>query len=628
MRRAIAFLPVLGSALGWSLGWGVEIPSARAASAAPAVSRDIAPQAPAAGQPAATQAGAPAATALDQALALVPPGAIAFVILPAPKHASDDLQQCLERMNRPEVAIAGRPIDQAKAYYGISGSFDDKGPVALSVFHPRTEGTPPPMVLSLPATDPRAFIEANLAKAPEFGPDGYRMSNGTAVHAKAGARHVHLSTDADALAAFDPGAGIGAALRTRLGERGAALLAKGDLVAWAGRDAIQPAVRRAADQASRQMPVDSPFSAQMNEFRQAATRLLDGVEDGLVVVDLDPLGLGVRTFARFADGSEIAGLAAGGKDREARFDRLPRQPFYAAGRVDVDGLGGAAALQAILAKLPGAPALPDWLVRTKDAVRAIQMAIYPSKLALAAGGLLNDSALYLETETPDTVRDGIRDAILAMKGEERGLRRDPTWQPDKTLKSGEVADAYEVAETVVASNDANPADLSMSRLIAQGIYGSRGLVGFVRRMQGGVMMTFSQRADVLERATKTASGAPSLAADPVIGAYREWLIDRPELGRADVELYIGVGQFGKLFQQVLTMVPGGDKAPVPQIPTSVEPIALALEVDKGTIETAAVLPSGVLGLMADGLKAQFMGAPPSAPAAPATPATPATKETR
>ncbi|MBL9120700.1 MAG: hypothetical protein JNL80_12395 [Phycisphaerae bacterium] len=561
---------------------------------------------------------APAATTkadpLDAALALIPKDAIAFVVVPNPKRASDDLQQCLERMNRPEASLGGRPIDQAKAYFGMSASFDDKAPLVLSVFRGATEGGPARMLLSLPATDPKAFLDGNLTKAPEIAPDAYRTADGQLVYGRAGERHAHLAPDPETVRGYAPGEGIGLTIRSRLGERGTILLGKGDLVAWAGSDAIRPALRTASERAANEMPSDAPFAAQANEMRATATRLLEGLDDGLLAIDVDPLGLGVRTFAKFADGSELAGLTAGGKDREPRFDRVPKQPFYAAGRIDIDGLGGGSALEALLAKLPGTPGLPTWLSKAKDSVRAIQLGIFPSKLALAAGGLLNDSVLFLETAQPDLVRDGLREAILSLKGEQGGLRREPTWEADRTLKSGDVADAFEVAETVVSSKDTNPVDLSMRRMITQGIYGSRGLVGFVKRQQDGVTMTFSQRADVLDRATKTASGAPSLSGDPVIGAYREWLIDRPDKGRADVELYIGVGQFGKLFKQVLTLVPGGDQMQAPDIPTSVEPVAFALEVDSGAIESATVIPSGVLGVAFDGVKSQVMGGQRSRPA--------------
>src|SRR5262245_59651694 len=71
-------------------------------------------------------------TALDAALALVPKDAKAFIAIPNPKRSSDELQQCFERMDRPELAVAGRPIDQAKAALKVGAAFDDKGPLAVA----------------------------------------------------------------------------------------------------------------------------------------------------------------------------------------------------------------------------------------------------------------------------------------------------------------------------------------------------------------------------------------------------------------------------------------------------------------------------------------------------------------
>jgi hypothetical protein len=380
-------------------------------------------------------ATAPAVSALDAALALVPKGAVAFVVLPNPKQASDDLQQCVERMNRAEASLGGRPIDQLKALYGISGSFDDKGPAALSVMAYPSPGAAPPIVLSLPSIDPAAFLSGNFTKAPEVAEDAYRTAAGLLIHARAGEKHVHLSLDRDTLHAFEPGGGMAESVRTRLGERGAALLKKGDLIAWAGRDAIQPALRQAALDGGRAVQSDSPFAAQANEMRSTLMRLFEGLDDTLLVLDMDPLGLGIRTFASCAKESEIGSLASGGADREPRFDRVPRQPFYLAGRVDIDGMGGMKALESLVAKLPGAPQLPAWLVKAKDAISAMQMGIFPSKLALAAGGVLNDSAIFLETKQPEVVRDGVREAILSMKGESGGLRVDPAWEADRAKPS-------------------------------------------------------------------------------------------------------------------------------------------------------------------------------------------------
>jgi len=558
----------------------------------------------------APRANATANTALD----LVPMDAIAFVIVPNAKKTNDDLQQCLERMNRPETAFGGRPIDQMKALLGVSVAFDDNGSIALVALPPLPEGESDRLLGFVPTTDAKGFLSGNFTPLPDVSPDAYRRKDGTTIFAKGAGTHVVLSNDRATLEAFKPGASIATAVRVRLGARGSELLDRGDIVAWGGSQAVKRMVERASlDGANGPIPATMPFAAQIGEAHRRALALLEGLDNGLIAIEVDPLGIGIRTFARARDGSELAALTAGGTNRGGTLDRLPQQRFYLAFRVDVDGAGGTSALNALLKHVPGEPSLPGWLAASKDRLHAIQMAIFPSKLGIAAGGILNDALLFLETDAPDVVRGSIRDAVMAMEGESHGVRRAPNWEANRTLKSGETTDAFEVVETVTQTGNAG--DLAIRRGIAHAIFGGRGFVGFVKQTRGGVAMTFSQRADVLERATNVGqlpgAGGRSLADDATIKAYRSWLIDR-----ADIEGFIGVGQFGKLLQQIASMVGGvggvgGDQPSLPQIPASVEPIAFALEIDKGTVESALVIPSGVLGVFFDAAKQQA-----GAPAAP------------
>ena len=52
----------------------------------------------------------------------------------------------------------------------------------------------------------------------------------------------------------------------------------------------------------------------------------------------------------------------------------------------------------------------------------------------------------------------------------------------------------------------------------------------------------------------------------------------------------------RVSSQIARMVPGGGEAMLPEIPTNVEPIAFGLTVRPDSVETALVLPAGVLGL--------------------------------
>jgi hypothetical protein len=544
-----------------------------------------------------------AADPLETALGLVPSRAAAFLVVPSLKRASDELQQCIERMDRPDAALAGRPIDQLKAALGVSVGVDDLGALAIVQL---PKGDAFGAVAIVPVKDPKEFLEGNFRRAADKGEDAWTNASGTTVYAKVMDSHVVLGDDAETVRGFAKDAGIGAAVAERLGARGAAMMAKGDVIAWAGHSALQAQMREADATARAQMP-EGELAARFEEERKRMAELMAGLEDGLMVVDLDPLGVGLRTFAKAKADSDLGALLKGGTDGASTFDRLPAQPFYAVGRIDIAGIGGIAALERLLARVPTAPTLPAWLTSARDDVRGLQFGVYPSKMGIAAGGLLNDAYLVIETAKPDVVRESMRQAILATAGEFAGVKREPTWTKDKELKGGSVADAFEVKETPVPG-----AAAGYGPIVSQVVFGSRGFVGFVRPVSNAVMMTFSQRVDVLERGVAVSSGAgKSLANDGTIKSYRPWLIEN-----ADIEGFLGVGQLGKLMQQVAGMVPGGDSDAMPKIPTTVEPVAFAAEIDQASFETALVMPATVLALFYDQIKAQMLGGRPAA--APAT----------
>jgi hypothetical protein len=541
---------------------------------------------------------------LAAALALVPADAAAFVAIPSPKLLSDDLGECIARMDRPETAITGRPIDQVKALLGVSANFDDSGP--LVIVQARRGDDLAPLAI-LPSTDPPAFAAANFTAVPESGDDAWRTRDGSVVFVKPLARHVAIGPDAETVRGFVQPAdgGIVARVRERLGPRGIELALRGDAIAWGGSSAL--AATLAAMEASTEAAlVDAPaaslpFNAiAARDAQRRIAELLRGVSDGLVVIDVDPLGVSLRTFARFDASSELAQLAAGGPARSTRFDRVPKAPFYLALRADVSGLGGVAAVERLLALLPGGATLPPWIAEQREHLHALQFIVSPSRMGIATGGLLNEATLFLASDRPEELRRGIRSALEASAGSADGVARSVSVEIDKSLRSGETADAFEIQETVLPDVPAERVvELGIRRAVAQAIFGSRGFVGFIKPVAKGAIMTFSQRTDVLGRAIEASSGRGTLGEDATLSSYADWLIED-----ADIEGFVGVGHFGKLLQQLASIVPGGEGIPLPQIPTSVEPIAFALDLRDGAAESALVVPTGVLALVYDQIRGQ------------------------
>ena len=532
------------------------------------------------------------AESLDATLARIPREAIAVVAVPSLKSASDDLQLALDRMGRAEAALGGRPIDLLKAQARIGPGFDDRGSLAAWVL-PRGDAVA--HVAAIPVTDADEFVAGTFSPIPGRDDGAMRAPIGDfAVWIRKTPTHVIVSDRADALGTNDADAaqGIGPVLAERLGTRGGELMRMADLVAWSSA----PALRRQA--AERRAP------AEMAALESRMAELFGQVDDALLAVDFDALAIGVRALARFAPETEVARAIPGGPVAVADgglLARLPAAPFYGALGVDLEAMGGASRVRSFLSTIPGSErvTLPEWIDAVQGKVKQVQVAAYPSKLAILSGGVLNDASFVVVTDEPASVKAALRAWVESQAGESAGIRREPTWEDARTLKDGSTVTAFAVKETVTG-----PGGDALERVFRQLIVSSRGLHGFAREVPGALVVTYSQRTDVLGRATAAASraaGTKSLADHPVVRAMQPWLVPQP-----DLVLFVGVGELLTAARQVAESVPGMDPALVPAAAAGIEPLAAAFRSRDRTWEGALVIPSGILGLGFDAARARVM----------------------
>jgi hypothetical protein len=596
---------------------------------------------------------------LDRALSWIPETAISFVVVPQVKAASDDLAALVEAMGQGGFLAMGRPVDVLKAQFGIGANLDEKAPIAV-YFPPSTEAVDgkdgkkaesgaagaaggasdgnvadgnvadgeavdgnaafeafaarPVVVLGV--TDADAFLAANLTVAPDKGEGAYTTSNGMVVFARKLDGRVALGPTPESLPTADA-RGIGERFRARLKPDEAQWLARADLVAWGSRDAMHAAAEAGRNARIPEVPAQGAPGGfggsreQQEAFRAKSLEVIDMLADGVIVVDIDPLGVFIGSVGVAEPSSPLAAVTAGGAGSPAKFDRLPGNPFYLALAADLDGLGGAAKLGELL-DFGGISraVLPEWVFTDGADLRSLQFAAYPSKLGVAIGGALNDSTLFVSTRNPAGTVERIRQSIAAFAGEANGVRREPNWTAEKKLKSGDTATAFELKETVFDA--AQRPGLDTERLVQQFIFGSRGLNGLLRQSADGVVITFSQRPDVLSRAVGATQGGKTLANDPTVQSIEEWLpVQR------DVEVMVGVGQLVNLGTQIASSFVSEEqlKALVPPVDKDAEPIALTIDIDGGRVRSAIVLPAAVLKIAASaGARAGRGGAGGGGPA--------------
>jgi hypothetical protein len=115
------------------------------------------------------------------------------------------------------------------------------------------------------------------------------------------------------------------------------------------------------------------------------------------------------------------------------------------------------------------------------------------------------------------------------------------------------------------------------------------------------VVTYSQRIDVLDRATKAANGTATknFGSNATVRAMVPWLV--PD---ADVVVFMGVGQLLGAARQIAESLPVVPLEMVPVAPEGMEPVAAAMRSKDGTWESALVLTPGVMGVAFDAAKAR------------------------
>ncbi len=542
----------------------------------------------------------PGVAAFQKAIDMAPIDAVSLAVVPDAKSLGEDMGELAAKLQRMQALTEMKPLDLLKSQFGIGPGMNDGG--AFVVWFMVAADQSLRWCALIPTTDNAQFLHSNLQATPIVAPDAFEW-RGQTVYAKNMQGFVVISENPELARSYAPKPGLAERLQTRLGERGFAVLCDGEIGLWAGPQSLAD-IQKGSQQAEVALvqnlaaakekdnsPADTKVPAQDSSARARVSKLMQGLTDGVLSIDIDPLGVLLRSYAVLDPASELGKSARGGVHAGVNLNRLPRGPFVMAAAADMDGLGGTQAFLDLAAQIPGGEQVPAWLEQNKNISSAIQFAIYPSKLGVVGGGILNDAMLWISTTDSAKVNSILEQWMLSLSGEVDGQMREVTWEKDRVLKNTITTNAYAMKDIPLPKNGqparkANP----MQRMARSLVFGPKGPNGFVKTFPDGVFVTFSQRPDVLEKAAKTAAGANSLETDPVITALRAWMMPKP-----DALAFIGVGSLLNVVRQAANMFPVGGFE-LPDAPPDLEPIAFALCVNGGKIETSTMIPTNVIGV--------------------------------
>lgn len=546
----------------------------------------------------------PGVAAFMKAIDMAPVDAVSLAVVPDAKSLGEDMGELAAKLQRMQALTEMKPLDLLKSQLGVGPGMNDRG--AFVAWFVVAADQSLQWCALIPTTDSAQFLQANLEATPATAPDAFSW-RGKTVYAKSIDGWVVVSQNADLARSYVSKPGLVERLKNRLGEPGFSLLCDGDIGLWAGPQSLAD-IRNAGQQTAEAMEgatakpneknITNPDSKadtksdQQKSSRDRVAKLMEGLTDGVTSIDVDPLGVLLRTYAVLDPASELGKSARGGAHAGANLNRLPRGPFVVAVSADMAGLGGTQAFLDLAAQIPGGEEVPAWVEQNKNVASAIQFAIYPSKLGVVGGGLLNEAMLWIATADSAKAKSVLEQWMLSLSGEVDGQKRDATWEKDRVLKNGISTDAYAIKDIPLPKNG-QPARKSnpMERIVRSLMYGPKGPNGFVKTFSDGVFVTFSQRPDVIEKAANCATGTNSLESDAVLTALRGWMMPKP-----DALAFVGVGSLLNVVRQAANAFPMGG-IEIPDAPPDLEPIAFALSVDGSKIETSTMIPTNVIGVV-------------------------------
>ena len=527
--------------------------------------------------------------ALDDLAAMLDPSADAVLLTPQLKHASEQFTQLMQGMDRAQLMLGSRPLDQLQSFVDITTGVDEFGGAAALLFMGDEDepiDTPEQLmartVFVVPVRDHTAFREANFDPDPA-GSDGLLHSSGFVFHVRDVGHYAVMGVNAERVMAYQPAGMAEQWLRT-LGDEGHTRLRAGEVLCIGNRRATDRLVTLIAD----------TLPDELGEiYRPWTLAMLDAHEPPgdrgrfAAVFDFDPLALIVREMITMdTHGMEpgaapalVGGLLGG----------LPDRPHHAVGAVDLRRPATRAMLDFVSRYTRSGAPPPDWL-RAVDTAQVV-FARKPGSAADAfKGGLLSDSTIVLRSSEPRAVRFQLLRWLESLGETEPGAT--VSIDENKTLSTGEVVD-------VVSVDWQPPANEPMHGPLKAMLIGAFGWRGHVLLRDDAVLITLGRSAASRARAES------QLSNNAMVQAMLAWLPQTP----AGL-VFLPVAENMTLAEQVMSQLPFVEPVDLPEPAGFVPPIALAIDLADRTgggagggaidvVGITTIVPAQALTLVAD-----------------------------
>ncbi len=529
-------------------------------------------------------AASPSSDPLDEIASMLDASADAVLLTTHLKRSSEQFTQLMQGMDRAQLMLGSRPLDQLQSVVDITTSVDEfRGAAAVVSLDGDAISTPAQLlahtVFVIPVRDHATFRDANFE--PGETPDALVHSSGFTFHARDVRQYVLLGVDKQRVVDYKPGGANEQWIRA-LGDEGHKRLRQGEVVFVANR--------RATDRLAQFIADMLPGDFGRDDHRWAMAMLDASVPSGhrgllTAVFDFDPLALIIREMVTFDAGgieagqsrSLAGGLLAGMADR----------PHYVAAAVDLRRPATRAMVDVTARQLSGGRP-PHWV----DLIDSAQVLV-AQKQGMPAdafrGGLLSDSAIVLRGEDTRALRFEFITWLEALATRDADVT--VSIEKNTTLATGEIVD-------VVSVDWKPPATEPMHAPLKSLLIGPFGWRGHLLLRDDALTITLGRSEASRGR------GQSQLSSNAIVQAMLAWLPQRPA-----ALVFLPVAENLAITQAAIAQLPFIGPIDLPQPAGTLPPIGMAVDVadrvgggSGNTIDVLGVttiLPAQVLTLAAD-----------------------------
>jgi len=575
----------------------------------------------------ASLAGPARAQAVPDVLNMAAADAEVILVVPNLAGASKKISQFMEALGMKDIPEMADPLGALKKKLGITKGLNENGAMLVSIggiVSAMQTGNEPQIAMLIPVSDYKAFI-GNFDSKDEDGISAFALPNGEPGYGKSIGGYALIGPNKDIISKYKAG-NAKDAIAKAAGTIGARHLASNDISIVLNLKAlgaqVRPMLKDLRAQADEGIEQGAEFAPkQMMEMGKGViTSMFDSLDallrDGELVIfggDMSTKGVGFTTTAQFREGSELAKFFPGGKGTAAGVTAmLPNNPYLIAMGLDVRGIDFKGMVDEFAKRMPKDNWMADMLKSATAMMphaKRIGQAYYApanaANLMMGLGGVsvvdTVDPAAYLKATR------GYFDSMNKMKmefGEFNGTNMNFTFtttykenalSPDALANLG----GAKVDEYVIKFN--LPKEL-MDQMGDAGNMVSMMLrqAGYVATLDKTVMMTTTVDTNLVKVGVEAMKQGNGLGAANLVKQVREAGLPAD----SNYEIFINVGAFAGLFNQVTAMaqmfeVPDFPQIPQLEVPNNLPPVALGGQVEKGGMSARFYVPMPVISWVKD-----------------------------